>query len=167
METPNRSIASFLLRFTQDMWRDAVGEPHLQWRGQIRHVQGDSEATFTDFAQAVDFIQDQLTNLTINSITGGNQMEQEKLMRESFKLWEQFASTYSNMMFDAMEKTIKQSEAIKEQMDEAVQKAMKGWEMPSFGGQNEVLQALEKLQSQIQALSDKVERLEKELKKAQ
>ena len=35
------NIASFMLRFTQEMWRDMQGEPHIRWRGHIRHVQGD------------------------------------------------------------------------------------------------------------------------------
>ena len=94
-------------------------------------------------------------------------MEQEKMMRESFKLWEQFTSTYSNMMLEAMEKNLKQSEAIKQQVDEAIQQAMKGWQMPmpAGAGNAQLIEAISGLQAQIQALTTKIDGLEKTVKK--
>ena len=94
-------------------------------------------------------------------------MEQEKMMRESFKLWEQFTSTYSNMMLEAMEKNLKQSEAIKQQVDEAIQQAMKGWQMPGQAGAGnaQLIEAIGGLQAQIQALTTKIDGLEKTIKK--
>ncbi|HXW01388.1 MAG TPA: hypothetical protein VEC93_23460, partial [Anaerolineae bacterium] len=108
------NIASFVLRFTQELWRDAQGEPHVQWRGHIHHVQGDEEDRFTDFAEAVVFIQRYLTELTRNALAGGRAMPQEKVLQESLKMWEQFASNYTDMMFEAMERTVKQSQTLKE-----------------------------------------------------
>ena len=159
-----RNIASFMLRFTQDLWQDENGEPKVQWRGNIHHVQGEEEATFTDLAEALAFIQKQLTELTLNAIPQGVKMEQEKVLKESFKLWEQFASSYSNMMFDAMERTIQQSQAIKDQMDEAVKQAMQGWQMPAASptdDPSEIVELLKSLQKQIADLTKKVEKLEK------
>jgi hypothetical protein len=165
MMNVQRGIVSFVLRFTQDLWQDSQGDPHLQWRGQIRHVQGNEEIRFTDLTEALAFIQRYLTQLTMDSVKGGNfKMEQDKVLRESFKLWEQFASTYSNMMFDAMERTLKQSEALKEQMDESVEKALKTWQLPGSANQDQVLEALNRLQAQVAALAEKVERLEKSAK---
>jgi len=162
-----RNVASFMLRFTQDLWQDENGEPRVQWRGRINHVQGDEEIAFTDFAEALAFIQGQLTELTLKAIPGGIGMEQEKVLQESFKLWEQFASSYSNMMFEAMERTIKQSKAIKEQMDEAVEGALKGWKMPApqKEDQGQLLELLKDMHKQIQTLTEKVEKLEKKLEK--
>jgi hypothetical protein len=158
-----RNVASFMLRLTQDLWQDENGEPRVQWRGYINHVQGEAEKTFTDFADALAFIQNQLTELTLNAIPGGAQMDQEKVLKESFKLWEQFASSYSNMMFEAMEKTIQQSNAIREQMDEVVGEALKGWPMPAAApaGESELLEALKSMQEQLTQLTKKVEKLEK------
>ncbi|MCI0422650.1 MAG: hypothetical protein L0312_26095 [Acidobacteria bacterium] len=161
-----RGIASFVLRMTQDLWQDAQGEPHVQWRGQIRHVQDEDEASFTDFADAVTFIQGHLTKLTLDNLSGGTNMEQEKVLRESFKLWEQFASTYNKMMFEAMEKTIQQSEAIKQQMDQAVERSMKTWKLPAAANPAEILAALDKLSAQVEALTEKVVGLEKSLQKS-
>lgn len=161
-----RGIASFVLRMTQDLWQDAQGEPHIAWRGQIRHVQDGDAASFTDFAEAVAFIQGHLTKLTLDNLSGGANMEQEKVLRESFKLWEQFASTYNKMMFEAMEKTIQQSEALKQQMDQAVERSMKSWKVPTAANSAEIVEALNKLSAQVEALAEKVDSLEKSLKKS-
>lgn len=161
-----RSVASFMLRFTQDLWQDEHGEPHIQWRGTVNHVQGDEEAAFTDLTDALAFIQGKLTEMTLNAIPGGAQMEQDKVLKESFKLWEQFASSYSTMMFDAMERTIQQSQAIRDQMEEAVQQAMKTWPTPPAAptAAPDLAVTLETIQKQLADLSKKVERLEKTLK---
>jgi hypothetical protein len=162
LKTQN-NIASFVLRFTQELWQDAQGEPHVQWRGHIRHVQGDEEDRFTDFAEAVVFIQRYLTQLTLTAVSGGQSMSQEKVLRESFKLWERFASSYTDMMLGAMEQTIKQSEALREQMDEATEKALKAWQLPGRSDQKQIVEALDSLQQHIQTLADKVDRLEQAL----
>ena len=160
------NIASFMLRFTQEMWRDMQGEPHVRWRGHIRHVQGDEEERFTDFAEAITFIQRYLTQLTLDSLAGDGPVSQEKVFQESFKLWEKFASSYADMMFKAMEQTVKQSEVFQEQLDEAASNALKAWQLPAQPGQDKLLEALNNLQSQIQTLTERVEQLEKQLQKS-
>lgn len=157
------NIASFVLRFTQELWRDAQGEPHVQWRGHIRHVQGDEEDRFTDFAEAVAFIQRYLTQLTLEALTGGQPMNQEKVLQESFKIWEQFASSYTDMMFETMQHTVKQSEAFREQFDQAAERALKTWQLSPQPPYRELVAALNSLQSQVETLTSKVENLEKSL----
>lgn len=163
MMKPQNNVASFVLRFTQEMWRDAQDEPHVQWRGHIRHVQGDEEDRFTDFAEAVAFIQRYLAQLTMKAIAGGQNMNQEKVLQESFKLWEQFASSYTGMMFEAMEQTVKQSQTFKEQIDQATQRALKAWQFSEQPDQKQVVEALKSLQAQIETLAAKVETLEQAL----
>jgi len=158
--TKAENIASFVLRFTQELWHDAEGEPHIQWRGHIRHVQGDEEDRFTNFAEAVAFIQRYLTRLTLDALSGKGQTNQEELVQESFKLWEQLASSYADVMFQAMERTLNQSEAIQEYIDEAAKNALAAWQLPAQPDQKQMIEALAQLQTQLQALTDKVERLE-------
>lgn len=75
----DRNIASFVLRFTQELWEDAQQEPHVRWRGHIRHVQGEEENRFTDFAEAASFMQRHLTQLTIDLLSKkGEGISQEK-----------------------------------------------------------------------------------------
>lgn len=168
--TKTHNVASFVLRFTQELWQDTQGEPHVRWRGHIRHVQGNEEERFTDFAEAVTFIQRYLTELTADSLAGDKSVSeekdfQEKVFKESFKLWEQFASSYSNMMFQAMEQTVKQSETIKEQMDEATKHALNAWQLPGQPNQEKILEALNSLQAQMQAITERLENLEKSIQK--
>jgi hypothetical protein len=163
MMKPQNNVASFVLRFTQEMWQDAQDEPHVQWRGHIRHVQGDEEDRFTDFAEAVAFIQRYLAQLTMEAIAGGQNMNQEKVLQESFKLWEQFASSYTGMMFEAMEQTVKQSQTFKEQIDQATQRALKAWQLPGQPDQKQMIEVLKSLQAQVEALTAKVEKLEQAL----
>jgi hypothetical protein len=158
--TKTDNIASFVLRFTQELWQDERGEPQVQWRGHIRHVQGDEEDRFTDFAEAVAFIQRYLTQLTLDAISGSSPMSQEKVLSESFKLWEKFASSYTGMMFQAMEQTISRSEAMKQYLDDATKKALSAWQLPTQPNQDQFVEALGKLQNQLQVLTERVERLE-------
>jgi mevalonate kinase len=163
MIKPHNNIASFVLRFTHELWQDTQGEPHVQWRGHIRHVQGDEEDHFTDFAEAVAFMQHYLFQLTLKVLAGGQNMSQEKVLQESFKLWERFASGYTEMMSQAMGQTLKQSQTFKEHMDQAAQRALKAWQFPTQPDQRELVEALNSLQAQIQALTIKVEKLEEAL----
>lgn len=51
---PKTTIASFILRFTQELTSDT--EPMAPWRAVIRHVQSDEEAHFTQMDEALAFI---------------------------------------------------------------------------------------------------------------
>jgi hypothetical protein len=162
LKTQN-NIASFVLRFTQEVWRDAQGEPHVQWRGHIRHVQGDEEDRFTDFAEAVTFIQRYLAQLTMETLSGGQNISQERVLRESFNVLEQFTSSYTDMMLAAVERTVKQSQTFKERIDQATERALKAWQIPLPPDQKQLVESLAVLQNQIQTLTENVETLEKTL----
>ena len=156
-----RNVASFLIRFVQDLWQDALGEPHVQWRGHINHVQADKELSFTDFSDAVKFIQGQLSELTVNAIPEGSQMDPEQVLRESYRLWEQFAATYSGFMFNMMEQTLQSSRDFRDQMERAVEQVVVGKNDSSREVPEQVNELLERLRQQVQELSEKVEALEK------
>ena len=51
---PKTTIASFVLRFTQELSSDT--EPVAPWRAVIRHVQSDEEVHFTRMDEALTFI---------------------------------------------------------------------------------------------------------------
>lgn len=168
--TKPHNIASFMLRFTQELWQDAAGDARVRWRGHIKHVQDDAEQRFTDFAEAVSFMQRHLMQLTEDTLNGADGMSQEKVFEESFKMWEQFANSYAKMMSQAMEQSLRQSESFREQMDEAGRKMLDAWRTPfqpeAVGNSPEtLLQTIADLQTQVQALAEKVGRLENQLNK--
>lgn len=162
------NIASFVLRFTQELWQDTNGEPHIRWRGHIRHVQGNEEERFTDFTQAVSFMQHFLTALTVETFAGAENMSQEKVFQESLKWWDNVAANYAKIMSQAVEQSFKQSETFREQMDEASKKMLAAWGFPvQKEQQQELVESLKALQQQIKTLADRVESLEKQLQQAQ
>jgi len=122
-----RDVASFVLRFTQDIFADPSGDPRVQWRGHIRHVQSDEEFHFTELAEALHFLRKSLTQLTLDSSPQDDKPRQEKIMRESFKLWDDFAKSYSEMLVQAVEQTVKQTvqqtEALNKQMSDSIGQA--------------------------------------------
>jgi len=176
-----RDIASFVLRFTQDLWRDQEGQPRVEWRGQVRRVQDGEELRFTDLADAMNFIQESLLKVTMNAVPKEDKMYQDKAMRESLKMWEKFAENYTSLMVDAMQQTMKQSESFQRQFQDAVEQTMKPWWLMGFptpsepkakesetaaaaaAAQAQILQTLAALQAQIGLLSQKVTNLEAQL----
>ena len=60
MSVKKEETASFMLRFTQKIFHSDNGEPQIQWRGNIRHVQGGDETRFSEFDEVVTFIQSKL-----------------------------------------------------------------------------------------------------------
>ena len=176
-----RDTASFVLRFTHDLWRDTEGQPRVEWRGQVRRVHDGEEVRFTDLADAMNFIQDSLLKVTMNAVPKEDKMYQDQAVRESSKIWEKFAESYTTMMVETMQKTIKQSESFQRQVNETVEQVMKPWwlmgfptpterkpkESESSAVQAQILQTLAALQGQIQTLSEKVSDLESQLQEKQ
>lgn len=165
-----RNIASFLLRFTQDLWQDENGEPKVAWRGHIDHVQGEEEITFTDFSEALLFMQKQMAEMTLKAIPTGSQQTQQKALDESFKLWENFAASYSKMILSSLENTMRKSKDLQNQMGEAFFKSFQFWrektpesdarEQAPAPASPEIVAQLEALQAQVKALTEKIETLE-------
>lgn len=179
-----RDTASFVLRFTQDLWKDDGGDPRVEWRGHIRRVQDGEELRFTDITEAMTFIQNSLLDVTMNAVPKEDKGYREKAMRESLKLWEKFAESYTALFVEAMQRSVKQSEVFQKQISEAVEQAIKPWwlmglpkpvapptpstpppaspkaQTSTSATERQLLETLAALQSQIQQLNDKVDQLE-------
>jgi hypothetical protein len=171
MTKTQRDVASFLVRFTQDAWHDDQGAPQVEWRGHIRHIQGDDHIPFTDFSEAVAFMQRYMTELTVGSFEALSAREQEERddpLQETFRLWEKSAASYAGMMFSAMrqtmEQTMQQSETLKQQMDSAVRESLRAWTPAAGGEARPILEGLRALQAQVQVLAERVGGLEETLR---
>ena len=55
MAAKKDETASFVLLFTQKIFQNDKGESEVQWRGNIRHVQGGDEKRFSEFDDVVTF----------------------------------------------------------------------------------------------------------------
>ena len=92
-------------------------------------------------------------------------MSQEKIIRENLKLWEQFAASYADIMVNAMEQTLKQSELVSRQVETVRRQSLQAWNMAQAPAQRELLRTVETLQEQVTALTDRVGELEQSLSK--
>lgn len=104
---PKRDIASFVLRFTQDIWQDEQGEPRVEWRGHVRHVQDGQELHFKDVAQAVQFFQEVLLQRTNDCLKADEEIDREKVVAESNKLWERFFASSTGVFADAVDNALR------------------------------------------------------------
>jgi len=166
-----RSVASFMLRFTQDQWQDENGDPQVSWRGRVNHVQGGEELPFTDFTEALTFIQHQMQDLTLRAFPDAAPEVQEKALKESFKLWEQFTADYTNRVFSAMENAFRQSQEIQGQVGDAFAKSFELWmprsqrsSMPTASEEArgiDLMKQIETLTAQVAALAAKIESLDR------
>jgi uncharacterized coiled-coil protein SlyX len=145
---------------------DGEGEPHLQWSGHVQHVQGDEENNFTEVAEAIMFMQQHLIQMTAETLAGGKNMNQSKVILESFKLWERLAVSYMEVMFHAMEQGLKQTDAFTERLNDMRERVLNTWRLPSPpDNQADVLELLDELQDQVQTLAERVKILEEALQK--
>jgi hypothetical protein len=82
--------------------------------------------------------------------------EAKSFFETNMQMWEKWTSTYMDTMSRAMEKTMEQSVAFKEQMDKAVATAVNAQ-------MDATLAAIQSLERQVETMSGKIdELLEKE-----
>ena len=163
------NIASFLLRFTQERWEDAQREPHVRWRGHIRHVQGAAEDRFTDFSQAAAFMQQNLAALTMQTFAADSLERRERVLREGLQLWEQFAVSYTQVVSSAWEQAIdesvKSSERLRQRVESARDQTLRLWglpvpEPPTSERERALTAEVETLRAQVATLEARIAEME-------
>lgn len=152
MESPQSRVASFLVRFTQHLWQDTNGEPKVAWRGNVKHVQGDEAAHFTDFTDALKFMQDQLADVTRNALNENENMDFDKGMKSSFQIWEQFSKNYSDMVLETWQKSLEKTQ----QVQDAMQKTFAPWQVSNPG-----MEEMKMLLTKVAELEARIEELER------
>jgi len=106
--------ASFVLRFTQKIFESKTGDPKVQWRGNIRHVQGGEEQRFSEFDEVIQFIQAHLAELTMQAIEDKSPEEQKGILSKSFDMWRQVAAAYPKRVLDTIKDPQKVLETLKD-----------------------------------------------------
>ena len=102
MTQRNNETASFVIRFTQKIFEDDQGESQIQWRGNIRHVQGGDEKRFSKFEEVTEFIQKRLADLTVQALQDKSPEEQKGILSKSFDLWKKMAAATPKMVMDTI-----------------------------------------------------------------
>lgn len=171
MAAKKEETASFVLRFTQKIYQNDADEPQIQWRGHIRHVQGDTEKYFKDFEEVIHFVQEKLSDLTLQAVEDKSPEEQKGILAKSFDLWKKVAADAPRLVIESIKDPRKQVANLQEQMhqvsdaigqrieDTIGQKLeMDEWRGASKSDFKTMMTLLENMSEQIQALNQKLDK---------
>lgn len=175
MSVKKDETASFMLRFTQKIFKNEEGEPQVQWRGNIRHVQGGDEKRFSEFDDAVSFIQGKLAEMTIQQMEDKSPEEQKGILSKSFNLWKKMTLNAPKMVMETIKDPKKGveniqkefqevSDAITQRVEETIaqRKAdVDEWRGVSKSDHKTMMELMEKMSKEISTLNDKVNELSK------
>ena len=168
MSVKKDETASFMLRFTQKIFNNESGEPQVQWRGNIRHVQGGEEQRFSKFDDVVAFIQSKLADLTIQAMEDKPIEEQKGILSKSFDMWKKMAFEGPKMVMETIKDPKKGMAQIQDQIqdlshqvkDEISQKLeIDTWKTASKSDFKEIMQKLSDISAEVSALNAKVDQL--------
>lgn len=155
--------ASFMVRFTQKIF-DENGESKVQWRGNVSHVQGGEDINFTDFNDAVGFIQQRLAQLTMEATNDRSTEEQENILSKSFTLFKSVAATGPKIIKETLKDPRKQVATLQEQLSEYGEELLEKvpldqWRNASKSDFKAMQDTLERLMRSVTDLSKKVDDL--------
>jgi len=174
MAVKKDETASFVLRFTQKIFQTEAGDPEVQWRGNIRHVQGGDEQRFSEFEEVVQFIQGKLAELTIQAMGDKTPEEQKGILSKSFDLWKKMASSAPKMVLETIKDPKKQVAQFQDQIQDQLTQLknefgekldVDSWMASSKSNNNEMMEMMKKMSDEISALNKKVDKLSKKSKK--
>ena len=161
--------ASFVLRFTQKLYKSEDGEPQIQWRGNVRHVQTGDEKRFSDVNKATAFIQGKLAELTVNAMENKSPEEQKGILSKSFDMWKKMALETPKIVATTLKDPKKGMAQIQSQISQASEFIESTFEeakeslpeMPDLrSGQKEHAAVMKKLEE----MSARMEKMREEIK---
>lgn len=161
--------ASFMIRFTQKIFKDDNGNADVQWRGKISHVQSGDDKGFVDFENAIGFMQEKLEDLTASSIVDKSEEDQDGILTKSFDLLKKIKQNAPKIVMDTIKDPIGQVGNIKDQIEEQIKDVgdeisqkieIDNLRMVSRSDYKDMMTLMQKMSSQIDTLSKKVDALE-------
>lgn len=155
--------ASFMVRFTQKIY-DENGESKVQWRGNVSHVQGGEDQNFTDFKDAVSFIQQRLADLTMEATNDRTSEEQENILTKSFSIFKTMAASGPKILKDTLKDPRKQVAHLQDQLSEYGEELfdkmpIDQWRNASKSDFHSLEETLSALTTSVTALTKKVDAL--------
>jgi gas vesicle protein len=111
--------ASFMVRFNQKIFEEE-GESKVQWRGKVSHVQGGDEQNFSDFQDALSFMQKKLAELTKEATKDKTTAQQEGILKKSLYMWKTIAQAGPKVLMDTLKDPKKQITQIQGQIQDQI-----------------------------------------------
>jgi hypothetical protein len=161
--------SSFMIRFTQKIFKENDGNPGVQWRGKISHVQSGDHKGFVEFENAVAFMQEKLEDLAASSILDKPEEEQDGILTKSFDFLKKIKDNAPKIVMDTIKDPMGQVGNIKDQIEEQIKDVgdelsqkieIDNLRMVSKSDYKDMLALMQKMSTQIDKLSKKVDSLE-------
>tara|TARA_R110001632_G_scaffold129087_1_gene243148 strand:+ start:1155 stop:1730 length:576 start_codon:yes stop_codon:yes gene_type:complete len=160
--------ASFMVRFNQIIFEEK-GESKVQWRGKVSHVQGGEDQSFTDFNDAVKFIQEKLAELTLEATKDETPEQQESLLHKSFSLWKTVTKEGSKVFMETIKDPRKQVANLQDQIsylgEDLLDKVqIDQWRNASRSDFNAIKDSISALGNEMKKLNAKVDAMNNPVK---
>jgi DNA repair ATPase RecN len=168
MSQSKNTTASFVVRFNQHIFQSEEGEPDVQWRGSVRHVQDGEEKRFSDVEDLISFLQSKLTDLTLQATEDKSPEEQKGILSKSLELWKQLKEDYPKKVIDTIKDPLGSVEQLQEQVQEQVHQISDrirpnldpdSWKPATKNDLKTTNESLLALAKAVQTLAEKVDRL--------
>jgi len=157
-----QDMVSFVLRFV----REAGEEQEVRWRGLIKHVQSNNEAHFSQFAEALEFMQTYVEDVAQTASAETEALNQTNPFLETTRLWGEYMPQYTELMLETVRETMTTPFAgtpMAQQVENALLKTWAAWGLPVDKEQEQTADQLDSLLAQLAALQLKVNDLEAQI----
>ena len=164
MKESTQQTASFMVRFSQKIYEDDQGNAQVQWKGKISHIQGGDQLNFSEFTNAIEFIQKKLSELTKLATKDKSPEEQEGILTRSLDLWKKISATGAKMAIETIKDPRKGVAQIQEQISQVGEDIGQRIEIDEWRGATKsdvknVIDVLTKVSSEIDGLHKKIDSL--------
>ncbi|MFZ0543873.1 MAG: hypothetical protein WAM60_00450 [Candidatus Promineifilaceae bacterium] len=169
----SQELVSFVIRFV----REVSDDQQARWRGVIKHVQGDTETHFTQFSEALAFMQEHVNELIQATFEDSEKLNEEAAQANPFlettRLWGEYMPRYTQMMTEMMGQAMAggstgsgsaASNPMTEQMKQAMAASFKAWGIPTQVEQEQTAATLETMTEQMVNLVNKMDELDARVK---
>ncbi len=169
MNKKQEQNASFMVRFNQQIFEENE-EAKIQWRGKITHVQDGDEKRFSDFNDALVFMQNKLASLTEEATKHESSEKQESILDKSLSMWKTIKDVGPKVIRDTLKDPKKQLSHLQDEIqdkitiigDEISEKVqINEWRNASRSDFNKIQNQIESLSTEIKNLSKKMDTLNK------
>lgn len=168
MDKKQNQNASFMVRFNQRIFQEE-GESKIQWRGKITHVQDGDEKRFSDFNDALIFMQQKLGELTEKATNHKSSEEQENIIKKSLSMWKTIKAVGPQVIKDTLKDPKKQFENLQDEIQEKIttfgdeiseKVQIDQWRNASRSDFHEIQNEIASLSAEIKKLAKKIDGLQ-------
>ncbi|APG66085.1 hypothetical protein LPB136_12205 [Tenacibaculum todarodis] len=161
--------ASFMVRFNQQIYKEN-GDAKVQWRGKISHVQDGDEKRFSDFNDALVFMQEKLALLTNEATKDEPKEERESILQKSFSMFKTVRDVAPQFLKETIKNPKKQFSNIQEQIQDQIENLgeeisekvqFDQWKKASRADYHELQTSIDSLSKEIKKLNSKVDKISK------